>query len=81
MHVTVPVGRFGKSCVLVRYYPLWDEIELMEATSESGTPFDLHSELDVGALDAVYEQVRHIVEECWSEEHNANMRYDAEEYV
>lgn len=81
MRVTVHVGRFGMSSVLARYYPSWDEIELLEATSESGMPFSLHCELDVETLDTVYEQVRRIVDECWSDEHNANMRYDAEEYV
>lgn len=73
--VVVPVGRFGRSSLRVRYYPAsgWSyssppdpcEIEVLDATSEGGMPFDLHNELDEDALESVYAAALEIADEWW----------------
>jgi hypothetical protein len=75
MFVRVPCGRFGRSLLRVLYHPAsgWSyhappdpcEVEVLDATSESGVVFDLHNELDEETLESVYAAALELADECW----------------
>jgi len=82
--VTVPVGRFGNTCLHVRYYPsrptgFYDEpeppeLEIVAATSENGMRLDLAAELDEDAFEQVYDAAITIADVRWCEDYDNHMR-------